>query len=1031
MLATLGLIAALVLVVSLTAYAARREIARQALIGWLLEHGVEAEVRFERFDPNGLIASIRAGDPDDPDLTVERAEVDYELGMPWSGGFAVRPTRIRLVRPEVHAQLVDGKLSLGALDPIIEDFTSRPPSPDRTSPTLLIEDGRLRLQTRGGRLIAVASARLENNRLIRLDAAIPAARLRDGEAVLELDRAGVAVRTIGDRLALAVTAHAGQIAGAGLSGQEGSARLVIEGPYPETARRRVHGPVQARLRGGFARASWQGGQASGLDADLGFDGQGTGWIEAFAVLGGLTGQVTADRLDAGGARLGRAALVLEGERLRFSRRDEIRWRYEGDARISTAALERGGLTAQAVNLRLVDLTAGGTGEAVEARGRLDVDAARLAQDSLSLTGVAGTFDLVSGLSDPGVTTLSGSLQASGGAWPLLGTPGPGDVPEQAVLKRAFGAFTLNAPGLMIRIGASGTEVNLTQSARIRPLSGGEIIINPHQGQALYAAQPSASGQGGLLIQVSGGGLPEARIDVPRYVMGEGGLMAALDGEAGFDFGLARGARIQTAGMLRIADGRTTFTAAGCFPFSAALLELGENDVADVSTQLCPVQAPLITISNGWRFEAEARGLAASAPFLGMTVTEAGAQVTAHDTGGDLAIDARIADGLISDAEDVVRFYPLRGSGRVQLARGVWSGLLTLRERTHGLRIADVGIRHNAGTGVGGVQFDATGLTFAPEGLQPGQISPLAARAMGRAVTGRADFTGAFDWTADGATSQGLLTTPGLDFVSPLGAVTQLSGEVRFTSLTPLITAPDQHLRAQRVEAFLPLTDVDVGIGLTEGTVRVTGNRIAVAGGFVRLEPTNIPLDPEQAWEGVLVLEHVQLGELFSRSSFAGAVQLDAVVSGRLPFIQGPNGLTIMAGDISAVQPGRLSIAREALSGMNAGGGGDQVPPNTVQDFAYQAMENLWFDQLDAQLNSLPQGRLGVLFSIHGRHDPPVEQQLQLGLAELIRRDFLNRVLPLPSGTEINLTLDTSFNLDQLIADLVEIQRARSAGEGNP
>ena len=87
--------------------------------------------------------------------------------------------------------------------------------------------------------------------------------------------------------------------------------------------------------------------------------------------------------------------------------------------------------------------------------------------------------------------------------------------------------------------------------------------------------------------------------------------------------------------------------------------------------------------------------------------------------------------------------------------------------------------------------------------------------------------------------------------------------------------------------------------------------------------------------------------------------------------------------------------------------------------------------MDAELNSLPGGRLGVLFTIHGRHDPPVEQEIRLTLSEIIQRDFLNRVLPLPSDTEINLTLDTSFNIDQLIEDLMEIQRARNAGREQP
>ncbi len=104
-----------------------------------------------------------------------------------------------------------------------------------------------------------------------------------------------------------------------------------------------------------------------------------------------------------------------------------------------------------------------------------------------------------------------------------------------------------------------------------------------------------------------------------------------------------------------------------------------------------------------------------------------------------------------------------------------------------------------------------------------------------------------------------------------------------------------------------------------------------------------------------------------------------------------------------------------------------MPPNAVQDFAYQAMENLDFDVLEATINSLPEGRLGVLFTIRGRHAPPQHQEIRLTLQDLIQRDFMNRQLPLPSGTEINLTLDTTLNLDQFISDLMELQRARNAG----
>ena len=96
--------------------------------------------------------------------------------------------------------------------------------------------------------------------------------------------------------------------------------------------------------------------------------------------------------------------------------------------------------------------------------------------------------------------------------------------------------------------------------------------------------------------------------------------------------------------------------------------------------------------------------------------------------------------------------------------------------------------------------------------------------------------------------------------------------------------------------------------------------------------------------------------------------------------------------------------------------------------AYQAMENLSFDILSAEVNSLDEGRIGVLFHIRGRHDPPERQELRISIAEFISREFLNRPLPLPSGTGIDLTLDTTLNLNQLIGDLLELNRAR---DGRP
>ena len=84
----------------------------------------------------------------------------------------------------------------------------------------------------------------------------------------------------------------------------------------------------------------------------------------------------------------------------------------------------------------------------------------------------------------------------------------------------------------------------------------------------------------------------------------------------------------------------------------------------------------------------------------------------------------------------------------------------------------------------------------------------------------------------------------------------------------------------------------------------------------------------------------------------------------------------------------------------------------------------------AEVNSRDQGRLGALFRIRGRHDPPQRQELRITLAEFISREFLNREMPLPSGTGIDLTLDTTLNVNQLVSDLLALNRARN-GQATP
>ncbi|RZJ30352.1 MAG: C4-dicarboxylate ABC transporter, partial [Brevundimonas sp.] len=511
-----------------------------------------------------------------------------------------------------------------------------------------------------------------------------------------------------------------------------------------------------------------------------------------------------------------------------------------------------------------------------------------------------------------------------------------------------------------------------------------------------------------------------------------GFTATLDGRAALDFGLARGIALQTRGELASSGGRLTYTAAGCVPLTVERLELDENDVTDISGRFCPTGRPLFEVRDGaWRADGALSGLSASAPFLALHFREAEGVLAATGGPRGVGLEARVSRATVVDATAPARFNPMTAVGSARLSGDDWTGAFDLSNGQ--TTLGRLTLAHDGQAGVGGLTVDAPSIVFVEGGLQPSDLSPLAGGVVGSPAVGSVGFTGRVDWRADAeGTSSGRLTVPGLDFTSPAGPVKGLRGTIDFTSLAPLEAAPGQTLHADLLESVAPLTDIDLVFGLDKAALTVEGADLAVAGGVVRVEPLTVPLDIQQGFTGVIVLETVQLGQVITDAGFGDKVSLDAVVSGRLPFSWNPrDGVRIVGGDLQAVQPGRLSIPRSALSGLEAAGGGEELPPNTVQDLAYQAMENLAFDILSAQVDSQDQGRLGVIFRIRGRHDPPERQELRIPLAEFISREFLNRELPLPSNTGIDLTLETSLNLNQLVSDLMALDRARNGRPDAP
>lgn len=999
----LALILAVLVAIVLTLaalYAARRTLAREALVGWLESRGVEAQVNFESIGPRGLIGELRIGPAEAPIVSAERAEVAYRVTGPWAGeGFGLEVDSIRLTAPVVRAALTEDGLSFGDLDPIIAEFRARPPRPDATPPEVIVEDALVHLRHAAGVAHIRANAAYRKGQLRQLSAQMGQTAVAGQGFRAEVESARIGLVTRADRVSFSVSAQLAQ--GQWGDRQVADTRLSLAGsaPYPDLGEQSLDGLVQivASLRGDSVSAPE--GTADDVILAGRFRGDVGGWREGLRLSGVLDAALTGKTAAVGGVDLTAARLAV--------RSDDLTWTtgpsaLEGPVRLALTAARA---TSGEITLR--DLSTRLEGQARAGTGQLRAE-------------------------------LSGPVTARG-SWSALGPASAEDAEELAAIKRAAADFVLNAPAVRLRHDAAGLALVLGAPAVARTADGGRLEVRPRGETPLFA-----SGGGALRLSLEGGGLPRIVADVRRYGTNQSGLSADVGLEAAASFGPLRGMETTVDGVVRASAGGLTLAASHCAPFAMQRLEAGANSVESLSARLCPTDAPLVRVAGGgWNLAADIEDAKADIPFLQARAEQGEGRLSVASAAQGLRLDATVDQARLADVSPTARFHPLAVAGAASLRDELWRGDLQLATPA-GARVAQVELRHGGETGAGGVAIDTDRLTFREGGLQPADLSPLA-EPLGAPVLGEARFSGSFDWSEDGVASGGLLEVFGLDFRSPAGALEGLKGQVAFTSLAPLETAPDQELTAARIDSLAPLTSPQVRFQLESDALLLEGGRLSVGGGEAVLAPTRIPFSNGEVWAGELGLDGVQLSDFVEGSPFADRVDLDAKVSGTLPFEVTPEGIRFIEGRLAAIQPGTLSIRREALTTVDAAGGGaraeletpggegaatvtEEPDTNTAVDFAYQAMEHLAFDLLDAEVNSLPGGRLGVLFHIRGEHAPPQRQEIRLTLAELISRNFLNRELPLPSGTKVDLTLDTSLNLDQLLRDYVEAQESAGSAQ---
>ncbi|NIJ22158.1 hypothetical protein FHS95_003869 [Sphingomonas naasensis] len=923
-------LALLVLAALVAGWFQRRTIAHEFVDQELSRRGVRASYRIEQLSPwHQRLTDVVIGDPRNPDLTADWVELGTTLS-PWGAKvLALRAGRVRL-----NARLVDGRVSLGALDRLMPPSSGKPFGLPHVA--IDVADAGLRLDTGHGVVVIglVGRGMLDNG--FAGDARISAPRLELGGCTLSgiggtlavrmrrasphlsgpLSGAGLAcsgARATAPRLALDVTL------GPALDRWSGSAELAASAV--EHADRRV-----SDLRG---RLSFAGGSAA-TRGDIALRAGGFAAPEARGAGLEIAGSYAqrGERLDY------RGTLVARRTALPASLRRQLAG-YAGSAAGTplaplVARLARSAAAAGASFDATADLAAG-----LGRRG-LSYDVSRLA--AVSTSGARLRFDEGGGAhgTNGGLNDLDGVIALGGDGMPearIRLTRKPGDARFHGVgdvRTYAAGRASLSLSQLVFALDAQGGEARAEAlvsgplgSGRVERLSlpldlrwrDGQFRVNPActnirfasvaiAGTILAPGRLAACPVGGAMVAATPGGMRGGVRFVAPVLAGRVGSspLRVAASDARIDFGSRQ------------------------FAINGAAVRLGAES---------PSRLDIAMLSG--RF---ANGIAGDFAGLGgqigaVPLLVSGAAGTWRADADGLALAGRLQ---LSDAVAPARFHPLASNdAALRLSGNRITATAGLRAPT--AEIGRVEIVHDLAEGRGTATIAVPGLRFAEGGLQPSDLTPLTFGVIAD-VSGTIEGEGRIDWTPAGVTSSGRFGARAIDLAAAFGPVRGLATELHFDDLLGMHTAPGQIATTVEINPGVPVRDGTLRFRLLDPQrVEVEGGRWPFAGGELVLEPTLLDFSERRerrmtfrvvGADAALFLKEMEFENLDATGTFDGT----------LPMIFDAQGGRIEGGALRARAGGSLAYVGE-ISQRDLGFWGNM---------AFQALKALDYRSLTIGMN---------------------------------------------------------------------------------
>ena len=934
-----ALVIALALLVGLLVlWTQRKPIASNYIDQALSQYGVPARYRIADLGFNRQrLTNVVIGDPAHPDLVADWIELRTSVGLSGMVVTAIRAGHVRMT-----ARLVGGKLSLGAIDKLMPAPSGKP----FALPALQVdvEDARIRLVAPQGVVGIKLSGKGQLDNGFTGQVAAISERLDLGGCVTGPATAVMAVRITAAKPWLRGPVHTATLdcAGAALRDAGADISVTLDQALDEWR-------GDARLS--VATIRHPSAELHMLTGSIGFEGKAddtAGRLDLRSGVFALKGFGAKATTLAGRYRFLKGGITFDG-------RAGARHALMGPSMRSRLAAyrETGAGTPVAPLVRQV------IGGAVAAAQSADIDA----DIALAVRGGGGR-----------ATISRLSLATASGAWATVrGGAGVGyEWPGGGV--RFDGSVEIgggNLPHASVRIAQAVAGGPVTGTATVRPYAAGtaRLALAP----VSFAATPSGTTRLSTRITVSGP-LGDGRID--HLSLPVTGLW---DGH----------------GRLEINR--------GCAPLSVGAIAVSSLKLRPVAVTLCPLEGAMFRL-DGARIGGGVRsntvklsGAIGSSP---LSLSAAGLALRFRDTRAELReVDVGIGppervarlsfgriDGGLSAGE--LRGTIEGGSGRIanvpllmSEARARWSfvngaldvasGILrvadaapdprfrllagsevTLRLADNritaqgrlstpdkGILVSNVAIEHNLSNGNGHADLGVPGIAFG-ENLQPDHLTRLTFGVIAN-VVGSVTGEGHIRWDSAGVTSDGVFRTAGTDLAAAFGPVTGVAGEIRFTDLLNLETAPGQIATVKTLNPGIAVNDGTIRYRLLAGTrVQVEEGRWPFAGGSLVLEPTMLDFGQSQERRMTFTVTGMDAGQFLQQFDFKN-LNATGVFDGTLPMIFDEKGGRIENGRLT-VRPGGGTLAYVGeVSQEDVGFWGN---------LAFQALKSLRYQRLDLVMN---------------------------------------------------------------------------------